>query len=153
MVTPPQIGDEYYIPDVEIQGDDLPQCNGGGVIDNIESHELCRNECDARKGICGSWTYYPDKRCVLKTTYSCCGQKDKQIKREGVISGNLVDREYLEACINHNCFKGYYLYWVHIKTRLNFFLNYYNKTHFRLHMQKKLKLLVYAWSMPYRRLW
>ena len=76
------------MPDVEIIGDDLQPCNGGGAIRNLENHELCRDECEARIGICGSWVYYNnDKRCVLKTTYSCCGQKTKQRKSMGVISG------------------------------------------------------------------
>ena len=89
IVITPDIGDEDYIPDVEILGDDLQPCNGGGAIRNLENHELCRYECEARRGICGSWVYYTnDKRCVLKSTYSCCGQKTKQKRSAGVISGN-----------------------------------------------------------------
>jgi len=54
----------------------------------MDTAEECREECEARCGMCGAWNYnIDDGECKLHTVDACCGQKGNEVASSSHISG------------------------------------------------------------------
>lgn len=82
-------GNEEYLPGYKLITDHLVIANTSEkIIINLETAEDCLDQCRARPGNCGAWSYdVENSQCYIHNVESCCDQKSKTEISENFISG------------------------------------------------------------------
>merc|ERR1711935_425360 len=62
--------------------------NNDNMNDVNQDYKSCSQQCSAREGVCGAWSYDAANRiCHLHNMKSCCGQRSKHEKNGTFVSG------------------------------------------------------------------
>jgi len=93
------IGNEEVLRGIKITDDRVLVADDHNVVTDeeiqffYEEWEECQDECLARQGLCGAWSFDDkDGICYIHTVESCCGQFGKREKNSDWISGYACHR-------------------------------------------------------------